>query len=107
MCNGHSPTPTAQVSVRRSGVTAMICNGRGRWPKPTALDYNTLVWESLTGIISVPLPGTYVVEGFTLKHTSPLIYNTPVTRIRVGPPGYFTHISITTTIASALKNYYI
>jgi hypothetical protein len=26
--------------------------------------------------------------------------------IRVGPPGHFTHISITTPIVSALKNYY-
>ena len=33
------------------------------------------------------------------------IYGTSVTVIRVGPPGYFTHISITTPIASALKNY--
>ena len=28
-----------------------------------------------------------------------------VTFIRVGPQGYFTHISITTPIVSALKNY--
>jgi hypothetical protein len=27
--------------------------------------------------------------------------------IRVGPPGFFTHISITTPIVSAFKNYYI
>jgi hypothetical protein len=27
--------------------------------------------------------------------------------IRVRPPGYFIHISITTSIVSALKNYYI
>jgi hypothetical protein len=30
-----------------------------------------------------------------------------VTVIRVGPPGHFTHISITTPIVPALKNYYI
>jgi hypothetical protein len=30
-----------------------------------------------------------------------------VTFIQGGPPGYFTHISITTPIVSALKNYYI
>ena len=29
-----------------------------------------------------------------------------VTVIRVGHPGYFIHISITTPIVSALKNYY-
>jgi hypothetical protein len=29
------------------------------------------------------------------------------TPIRVGPHGYFTQISITTPIVSALKNYYI
>ena len=27
--------------------------------------------------------------------------------IRAGPPGYFIHISITTPVVSALKNYYI
>jgi hypothetical protein len=26
--------------------------------------------------------------------------------IQVGPPGYFTHISITTPVVSALKNYF-
>jgi hypothetical protein len=31
----------------------------------------------------------------------------PVPLIRVGPPGYFIHISITTPVVSALKNYYI
>jgi hypothetical protein len=31
----------------------------------------------------------------------------PVTPIRFGPRGYFTQISITTPIVSALKNYYI
>ena len=30
---GHSPT---DASVR-SGVTVVACNGRGRWPKATAL----------------------------------------------------------------------
>ena len=30
-----------------------------------------------------------------------------VTVIRVGPPGYFTHVSTTTPIVSALKNYYV
>jgi hypothetical protein len=30
-----------------------------------------------------------------------------VSFIQVGPLGYFIHISITTAIASALKNYYI
>ena len=34
------------------------------------------------------------------------IYNISVTLIRVWHPGYFTRISITTPIASALKNYY-
>jgi hypothetical protein len=28
------------------------------------------------------------------------------TLIQVRPPGYFTHVSITTPIVSALKNYY-
>jgi hypothetical protein len=32
------------------------------------------------------------------------IISVPV--IRVGPPGYFIHVSITTPIVSALKNYY-
>ena len=27
--------------------------------------------------------------------------------IRVGPPGYFIHVSITKPIVSALKNYYV
>ena len=31
---------------------------------------------------------------------------TSVTLIRVGPPGYFVHVSITTPVVSALKNYY-
>ena len=37
------------------------------------------------------------------------IYNghMPVALIRVGPPGYFTQISITTPVVSALKNYNI
>jgi hypothetical protein len=36
------------------------------------------------------------------------VYNTiSVTLIRVGPPGYFIHVSITTPIVSASKNYYI
>jgi hypothetical protein len=30
----------------------------------------------------------------------------PVAFIQVRPPGYFTHVSITTPIVSALKNYY-
>jgi hypothetical protein len=30
-----------------------------------------------------------------------------VTVIRVGLPGYFVHVSITTPVVSALKNYYI
>jgi hypothetical protein len=29
-----------------------------------------------------------------------------MTVIQVGPPGYFTNVSITTPIVSALKNYY-
>jgi hypothetical protein len=33
-------------------------------------------------------------------------YIISVTLIRVGPPGCFIHIPITTPIASALKNYY-
>jgi hypothetical protein len=33
-------------------------------------------------------------------------YSIPMAVIQVGPPGYFTHISITTPIVSALKNYY-
>ena len=32
--------------------------------------------------------------------------NTPVPLIQVGPPGSFVHVSITTPIVSALKNYY-
>jgi hypothetical protein len=32
---------------------------------------------------------------------------TSVTAIRVRPPGYFTHVSITTPVVSASKNYYI
>jgi hypothetical protein len=32
--------------------------------------------------------------------------STSVTQMGFGPPGYFTHISITTPIVSALKNYY-
>jgi hypothetical protein len=30
----------------------------------------------------------------------------PVNYIQVGPPGHFTHVSITTPVVSALKNYY-
>ena len=37
----------------------------------------------------------------------PLLRCIPVTVIQGGPPGYFTHISITTPIVSASKNYYV
>jgi hypothetical protein len=38
----------------------------------------------------------------------PIIYPTiPAGLIRLGPSSYFTHISITTSVVSALKNYYI
>jgi hypothetical protein len=52
------------------------------------------------------------VLGFELGtwlHTVVVIYNISVPLFQVGPPGYFTHISITTpiVIASALKSYYI
>ena len=36
-----------------------------------------------------------------------LLYIISVTVFKVGPPGYFTHISITTPIVFALNNYYI
>jgi hypothetical protein len=44
-------------------------------------------------------------KGFGL--VSGLEYYISAPLIRVGPPGYFTHIPITTPIVSALKNYYI
>ena len=64
MRNGPSPTgQRTQVSVRVQRLC--INNGHGRWPKPTVLFlnglyniiniYSIVVWESLTGIISVPL----------------------------------------------------
>jgi hypothetical protein len=34
-------------------------------------------------------------------------YNTSVPLFQVRPPGYFTHISISTPIVTALKNYYV
>ena len=35
------------------------------------------------------------------------LYQSPSFKFKSDPPGHFTHISITTPIASALKNYYI
>jgi hypothetical protein len=35
-----------------------------------------------------------------------VLYFISVPLFQVGPPGYFTHNSITTPIATALKNYY-
>jgi hypothetical protein len=44
---------------------------------------------------------------FPLLHQRPAkALDISVTLIRVGPPGYFIHVSITTPIASAMKNYY-
>jgi hypothetical protein len=72
-------------------ITAMwrVCNGRGRWPKPTVLYFhpwplvktngfilnwiqnhlflNDTKWEFLTGIIPAPLPDLNSLEGPTLK----------------------------------------
>jgi hypothetical protein len=42
----------------------MYYNGRGRWPLAKASGF-ILVWESLTGIISVRLLRSCVVEGPT------------------------------------------
>jgi hypothetical protein len=72
------------------GLTAAVPHGYRHYNKHTAF-YNT-VGKTLcyqvpcaisinTALISVPL-------------------------IRVGPPGHFIHISITTPVVSALKNYY-
>ena len=35
-----------------------------------------------------------------------VVLDISATVIRVGPPGYFAHVSITTPVVSALKNYY-
>ena len=43
---------------------------------------------------------------YTCECSKPLLRCIPVTVIQGGPPGYFIHISITTPIVSALKNYY-
>jgi hypothetical protein len=38
------------------------------WPLPLAkVNGFILVWGSLTGIISVPLPGNFATEGFALN----------------------------------------
>ena len=42
----------------------------------------------------------HILYIITYTHTS-------VTVIRFRPPGYFAHVSITTPVVSALKNYYI
>jgi hypothetical protein len=43
----------------------------------------------------------------TVQVQAPGIWYIAAAVIRVGPPGYFTHVSITTPIAPALKNCYI
>jgi hypothetical protein len=40
------------------------------------------------------------------RHTTATPTGTSVTLIHFRPPSYFTHVSITTPIVSALKNYY-
>jgi hypothetical protein len=60
MCNGHSPT---EINVR-SGVTSI--QRPWRWPKPTVL-FCILVWESLTGVISVRLLRFCYSRGSVLK----------------------------------------
>ena len=50
-----------QVTVR----VWRLCNGRGRWPKPTVYSGVGI----FIGIISVPLPESPDVEGFTLNET--------------------------------------
>jgi hypothetical protein len=57
MCNG---SPTANGHKTQAPVRfERLCNGRGRWPRTVRAKANgfILVWESLTGIISVPLTG--------------------------------------------------
>jgi hypothetical protein len=45
--------------------------------------------------------------GYVGPHGFNTQYSMSVPLIRVGPPGYFAHIPITTPIVSVLKNYYI
>jgi hypothetical protein len=50
--------------------------------------------------------GTSQEEAARSEHAHVQGYSKSLAFIRVGPPGYFTHITITTPIVSALKNYY-
>ena len=50
--------------------------------------------------------GPPVGVGVGTQHNAQCPHCMSATVIRVGPPGYFTHFSITTPIVSALKNYY-
>jgi hypothetical protein len=51
--------------------------------------------------------GTDVMERSCAVARGIDINSKTVAFIKVRPPGYFTHISITTPIVSALKNYYV
>jgi hypothetical protein len=79
-------------------------NGRGRWPKETAICY-MLVWESLTGIWYYLISPPQILR-FPAVHLE-LGGLTSATVIQGGPAGYSAHVSITTPVVSALKSYYI
>jgi hypothetical protein len=73
------------------------------WPLAKANGF-ILVWESLTGItVSQFASSGPAGPGGTTRMK---VTDMPVAVIQVRPPGYFIHVSITTPIVSALKNYY-
>jgi hypothetical protein len=54
--------------------------------------------------------GAWTEMGHAVLTTHTHVMYTPHTSVpvfRVGPPGYFAHVSITTPVVSAWKNYYI
>jgi hypothetical protein len=57
----------------------------------------TRTWREYSNYYSMSSRDNYVSSGLVL---------TPAPFFQAGPPGYFIHVSITTPVVSALKNYY-
>jgi hypothetical protein len=88
-------------------ITVLAVNGN---PGPIALHYTT---DITYGVYAIPC---FTLSRSIIRYQYIYIYTVYIyiyiyiyisaPLIQVAPPGYFTHISITTPIVSALKNYY-